>query len=449
MAQRSYEVVIVGGGVSGTALLYTLTRYTDIRSVALLEKYDRLASLNSSAQANSQTLHCGDIETNYSLPKARQVKQIASMIVRYGESVPEGGSLMRVYPKMVLAVGEAEVAALRARHEEFSEAFPYMELWERERIEEVEPAVVAADGGPRTDALLASGCEGEVSAVDYGRLAESFARRAADAEGAQVLLETPVTRIDEAEGGFRLRTGKGDIHARFVAVAAGAHSLWLAHRMGHGLEFAILPVAGSFYYIPRDMRAKVYTLQNPKLPFAALHADPDLLAPGRTRLGPTALVMPKLERYRHGTYLDFLQVLKPDRAVARALWGLFGDREIRSYVVRNMLFEVPSVRRRLFIDDARKIIPSLRRDELEYAPGVGGVRPQVIDRRQARLVLGEAVVNPGSGILFNITPSPGATTCLGNAYRNAQEITAHLGRSLDTDRLTRELLGGEDLPTAA
>ena len=48
-----------------------------------------------------------------------------------------------------------------------------------------------------------------------------------------------------------------------------------------------------------------------------------------------------------------------------------------------------------------------------------------------------------------MTRSPGAATCLATAYRNASEITAHIGRSLDEDRPTRDLLAGEKLDAAA
>lgn len=69
MKNRIFDVVIVGGGISGCALTYMLSRYSDIKSIAMMEKYGSLAPLNSNARSNSQTLHCGDIETNYKLPK--------------------------------------------------------------------------------------------------------------------------------------------------------------------------------------------------------------------------------------------------------------------------------------------------------------------------------------------------------------------------------------------
>ncbi len=441
-----YEVAIIGGGISGCALFFTLARYTDVASVALFEKYDSIAPLNSSARANSQTLHCGDIETNYTLEKAIRVKQIAGMILRYGDLMPDAREAMRVYPKMVLGVGAREVEIMRRRHDEFADAFPYMELWDAQRIAELEPAVALVDGRRRPEPIVASGTTTEVCAVDYGKLSSSFVRNAeAEKKTTDLHLGTKVQSIVERAGEFLLTTDRGPVQARALVISAGPHSLLYAHRMGYGLQYSILPMAGSFYFVPKRINGKVYTVQNPKLPFAALHADPDLTMPDRTRIGPTALLLPKMERYRPGTYGEFLKVLKPDMGVARVFWDLLKDRDIRNYILRNILFEVPVVRRRLFLKDVRKIIPSLTLDELEFAKGYGGLRPQVIDRENARLQLGEASINPGTGVIFNLTPSPGASTCLGNAYRDALSVTAHTGRSLDRDRLVRELLGNEEM----
>lgn len=446
MSIPSYEVAIIGGGISGCALFFTLARYSDVASVALLEKYDSIAPLNSNARANSQTLHCGDIETNYTLEKARRVKQIAGMVLRYGALMPDAHETMRVFPKMVLGVGEREVEYMRRRHAEFADAFPYMELWEAQRIADLEPAVALIDGRLRREPIVASGTTTEICAVDYGKLSTSFVRNAeAEQNKTDLHLGTKVQSIVERNGEFLLDTSRGQMRARSLVISAGPHSLLYAHRMGYGLQYSILPMAGSFYFVPKRINGKVYTVQNPKLPFAALHADPDMLIPDRTRIGPTALILPKMERYRPGTYGEFFKVLKPDMGVARVFWDLIRDRDIRNYIVRNILFEMPLVRRRLFLKDVRKIIPSLTLDELEFAKGFGGLRPQVIDRENARLQLGEASINPGTGVIFNLTPSPGASTCLGNAYRDALSVTTHVGRTLNRDRLVRELLGNEDL----
>jgi malate dehydrogenase (quinone) len=78
-----YEVAIIGGGISGTALLYTLSNYTNINRIALIEKKPGIALGNSQKTSNSQTLHFGDIETNYTLEKAQKVNKAASLVKNY------------------------------------------------------------------------------------------------------------------------------------------------------------------------------------------------------------------------------------------------------------------------------------------------------------------------------------------------------------------------------
>ena len=211
--------------------------------------------------------------------------------------------------------------------------------------------------------------------------------------------------------------------------------------MGYGLDYATLPMAGSFYMTNQTMlNGKVYMVQNPKLPFAALHGDPDILENGLTRFGPTALVMPKLERFKPGTYLDFWKTLNFDANIITIFWDLLKDSDIRNYIFRNFLFEVPYFNKKLFVKDARKIVPSLSVDDIHYAKGFGGVRPQVLDKKERKLLLGEASINTGEGIIFNMTPSPGATSCLGNAKRDVINLCTFLGKEFDKEKFEEELV---------
>jgi malate dehydrogenase (quinone) len=447
--------------------LFTLARYTDLAHITLVERYDQLAQVNSKATSNSQTIHCGDIETNYTLEKALRVQRTAEMIGRYGDLLDPGRRDRCVFrtPKMVLAVGPRECELLRERFQRFSPHFPAMELLEKPQIAEWEPEVALVNGELRPEELLAIGIRLSPTAVDYEALSQSFVELANEAVAGlnrvvDVRLCTRVTQI-EAEGDrYRVELALGAaewprtwLRARHVVVNAGAHSLLLAQKMGYGLEYSCLPVAGSFYFTPDLLRGKVYTMQNDKLPFAALHGDPDVRSPGKTRFGPTALLLPLLERYRPASFWEFLRVLRLDGAVLAVLWQLFGDADIRSYILRNLLFEVPWLRRRLFLADARKIVPALQLGDLRFAEGYGGVRPQLIDRHNRRLMLGEVSIPAQPGLSFNVTPSPGGTCCLGNAERDALAIRDHLGCHFDHDRLVRELVAEHvrciEAPTAA
>lgn len=104
-----------------------------------------------------------------------------------------------------------------------------------------------------------------------------------------------------------------------------------------------------------------------------------------------------------------------------------------------MLFEVPFIRRHLFLKDARKIVPSMKLADLTFAKKVGGIRPVMIDKEKCVLHLGEAKINPGTGIIFNMTPSPGATSCLGNAMQDVETIATYLGCNYDKQQLDSDL----------
>ena len=52
---EKYDVAIVGGGVSGTALFYVISKYTDIPKIALFEKYNKVAQVNSKGRNNQAT----------------------------------------------------------------------------------------------------------------------------------------------------------------------------------------------------------------------------------------------------------------------------------------------------------------------------------------------------------------------------------------------------------
>jgi malate dehydrogenase (quinone) len=93
------------------------------------------------------------------------------------------------------------------------------------------------------------------------------------------------------------------------------------------------------------------------------------------------------------------------------------------------------LRRRLFLKDVKKVVPSLTLDDVKFAPGYGGVRPQLIDKENKVLMMGEAKINPGTGILFNMTPSPGASSCLENAEIDMKWVANFLGKTVNQEKV--------------
>jgi len=447
MQEKHYEVIIIGGGITGSALAYVLAEFSGIKNIALLEKYEGLATLNSKASANSQTIHCGEIETNYDLQKATEVKRKADMIVKYCQKHGYENKFLFQGQKMALGVGESEVELIKDRFEKFKELYPYLQLFEKEELKKIEPKLVFDERGEeRAENIAAMGVQsGVYTTIDYGAMANSFVQNAKNVEGktCDLYLNTEVQNITKVGDKFYIRTANRlSLSADFVVVDAGAHSLWLAHKMGLGQDLSTICIAGSFYLTKQKLlNGKVYMVQNPKLPFAALHGDPDLLADGCTRFGPTALTLPKLERYKGCRSVpEFFQSLNFDMDVAKVIWQNFGDSEVRDFLIRNIGFEIPILGKKLFVKNARKIIPSIREEDIYYAKGFGGVRPQVISHSQKKLLLGEARIGENPGIIFNMTPSPGATSCLGNALRDAKGACEYLGASFDDAKFDAEMM---------
>lgn len=438
--KENFEVAIIGGGISGCAAFYVLSAFTDVKNAILLEKCDKLAQISSSQKANSQTIHDGSIETNYTAQKASKVKIAADKVKNYALKRNLQNKGIFKMQKLAIGIGDNECDFMQKRHSEFSQIFDGLQFFDKSQIKKIEPKVIESiSGDDRAENVVGSGYLESWCGMNFEVISNDFVDSALKANlNNKVQANFKVIDISQNDDGtYCIKSRNGEsVNAKFVLVNAGSHSLPLAQKCGYGKDLGCLPVAGSFYFISGNLlRGKVYAVQNPKLPFAALHGDPDVAVSGVTRLGPTALPMPKLERSKYllGNLSGELLSIDFKLGALKVTLDLLKDSEIRSYVFRNMAFELPIIGKRLFLKDARKIIPSLKLEELTYASGFGEVRPQVIDITAKKLELGEKKVITNKGLTFNMTPSPGATSCLANAEVDVAEIVKYLGRSFDSE----------------
>ncbi|KPQ34470.1 MAG: malate dehydrogenase (quinone) [Phormidesmis priestleyi Ana] len=425
--QDIYDVAIIGGGVCGTALLYSLSNYTNVGKIALIEKNAEVALVNSKYSSNSQTLHFGDIETNYSLEKATRVNEAATMVKQYVLKHDPNQEIYTKYHKMVLAVGEEEADFLRERYETFKDLFPDLKLIERKEIAEVEPHVV--EGRTQADELVALSTP-DGYAIDYQRLSQSFVSRSVGQNPEKVIdlmMGTKVSAIAPKDDHYVITANGKTIEAKAVAVTSGAHSLLFAKSLGYGQDYALLSAAGSFYFAPASLKGKVYMVQMKKLPFAAIHGDPEVHDASQTRFGPTAKVLPMLERHQYGTIFEYFKTAGLSWDAFRSFFAILSDLTILGYMIMNFIYDFPVVGKFLFIRKVRKIVPSIRFKDLKFARGYGGIRPQIVNLRSRKLEMGEAKIL-GENILFNITPSPGASTCLKTAEEDTRRLITFLGK---------------------
>lgn len=442
MQNRTYDLVIVGAGVTGTALLHVLTRYSDVGRIALIEANDNVAEVNSHPRNNAQTSHDGGTETNYGLEHALEVRRAALALRRYVEGQTIDGLYYKTH-RMVLGVGAREVAELEARFVEFSPFYPDLRLAYAEELARIEPKVME---GRSPDQPVCALVSDQGYAINYQRLAQCFVHDACVANASvDKLFRTSIAEVAWKGDHYELTTNDGRvITAKVVVFAAGAYSLHFAHKLGYGKDYALLSVAGSFFSGGNQLLGKVYRVQVEGMPFAAIHGDPDVLNQQETRFGPTTKPLPLMVRHRNDTFFDFMRMGFLSVRGVVALVRILARKGLLGYVLKNTLYDIPGFGTWLFLKEAQEIVPSLRYEDLNIRKGAGGIRPQIVNLATGELEMGDKTL-VGENCIFNTTPSPGASVCLANAVRDARRVVSFLGASyrLDEGGINRELGLGE------
>lgn len=434
--EKIYDVIIIGAGVSWAAQLFSFAKHSNLQKVALIEKHESAGMVNSLPTNNSQTLHEGDIETNYDLVKAKAVKAKSAFTRAY---VTEKGDpkLSLSGPKMVMGIGEDECTFLEKRFEDFKELFPTLQKLEWDALKEKEANIFK---GRKAGERILGLYNPDGITVNYSLLSQYLVADAVEIAKTdenkeyETHFSTQVIDITKTDYGYVVKTNTGEMHAKYVSVCAGAHSMYFAKKawVEKAKTLSLLCVAWNFYYTPKYINTKIYTVQDPDLPFSAVHGDPDILNSDRTRFGPTTRMVFMLERHKYKTVIDFFVTLPPVFKSLISYVKIMSDLKFALYAFKhNVIFQIPGVGNYYFWREAQKIIPSLKYSDVKLAKGQGWVRPQIVDTSAKNpLSLWEAKLT-AENIRFNVTPSPGATTCIFNGLTDAKEITEILGGNFE------------------
>jgi glycerol-3-phosphate dehydrogenase len=352
-ANAAYDVIVIGGGVIGCAVLRELSRY-DLR-ILLLEKESDLAE--GISKANSGVIHGGfnvppgSLKARTNVAGLRKIYGLASEL-----HVPH-----RKTGKLVIALTDEE----RPRLEELKadgdrSGTPDLEIIGEREIRRIEPLA-------RGRWALYSPHTGIISPYEFTIALAECARRNA----ARVLLEAPVVSVEFRSGLFRLGTPKGAFDARRVVNSAGLFADEVARLAGIA-DFEIYPYRGEYLVTDKDpgfeLRLPLYPVPPRDDPGLGIHITPTM--EGNVLLGPSA------EHIRD----------KTDIASTRSVMDRLKD-------------------------EAGRLLPELRRAPFIHA--YSGLRPKLVDpqgREKFRdFVVEESGTRPGWINILGIE-SPGLTS---------------------------------------
>ena len=270
---EKFDVIVIGGGVVGTAVLRSLAAYK--AKILLLEKSSDVAT--GASRANSGIVHAGyDAETG---------TKKAFFNVKGAAMFPALTRELHVPYRMVgslVAAKEGGLPALRELYERGINNGVKVEIIERDKIETLEPNI-APD---IKYALYAP----EAGVVSPYKLTIAQADHAV-VNGAEIRLEEKVVAIDQAEGGYFVVTDKAQYHASYVVNAAGAGAVEINALLGE-ITPEMKHAVGDYYILDSKAAGVVNTVVFPLPDEKGKGILVGPTADGNVILGPTSRVVP-------------------------------------------------------------------------------------------------------------------------------------------------------------
>ncbi|MFA5449869.1 MAG: NAD(P)/FAD-dependent oxidoreductase [Clostridia bacterium] len=265
-----YDVLIIGGGVTGAACLRELSRYR--LKVALIEKENDIAC--GASRANSGIIHAG-YDCVPGTQKARfnveGSRMFPALVKEFGIPYRNIGSLV-----VGRAGSEDEIRTLYERGIKNSVR---VEIVDRKRIEEIDPGI-APDmvvGLFAEDAAVISPYKFNIALADHAVI-----------NGAEVFTDAKALKIDHDGNAFTVHTPRGEFYAKVIINAAGAGAARVSALAG-GEPYQTRHAVGEYYILDNSEKDEVKTVVFPlpdELGKGILVAP---TADGNIILGPTAI----------------------------------------------------------------------------------------------------------------------------------------------------------------
>jgi (S)-2-hydroxyglutarate dehydrogenase len=396
-----FDCVVIGGGIVGLSVAWTLLEKKPGIRIAVLEKEDGWARHQTGR--NSGVMHSGI----YYKPGSLKAKLCREGNRRLVEFCQHYGIRYEACGKVIVATTASELPLMDKLYERGIANGLVAEKLSAAEVNEIEPHVRCLAGirVPST------------GIVDFVGVCRKLAELIA-AGGGELQLGTKVQGFHLDGNGGVLETSKNTLTARWVINCAGLHSDRVAKLAGAEPGARIVPFRGEYYELRPERRSLVrgliYPVPDPNFPFLGVHFT--RMIDGSVHAGPNAVLSLKREGY-HRTSFDLRDFI--DTMSYAGFWRL------ASKHAKSGLEEMyRSFSKKAFVRSLQKLIPEIREQDL--VPGEAGVRAQAL-RPDGGLVDDFLIVHGPSAIHVCNAPSPAATASLEIARVIAENIPEFSG----------------------
>ena len=400
MADGTYDIAVIGGGIVGLASANALLNARPGLRLILLEAEDRYAAHQTGH--NSGVIHSG-LYYKPGSKKARYCVEGRDAMYRF---CAEHGIPHERCGKIVVATQESEFPRLEELHRRGeANGLTGIRWLTAEQIREFEPH--------------ASGLRGlhvpETGIVDYKAVAGRLAALAQN-RGCTMKKGSRFIGFRSIDGTMVLQTHAEEIRCKALVNCGGLQSDRVARLCGVDPGVRIVPFRGEYYeLIPAKaslVKNLIYPVPDPSFPFLGVHFT--RMIGGGVEAGPNAVLAFKREGYRK---TDVRIKDLADTLGYAGFWRMAG----RCW--KTGMGEVwRSFSKHAFVKALQRLLPELRTEDV--MPGGSGVRAQAMDPL-GNLLDDFHVVRAARMIHVLNAPSPAATSSLSIGAAIAEMATQH------------------------
>ena len=389
MSNNNFDYIVVGAGIVGAATAYKLQLKFPKKSIALLEKEDRIGKHQTGR--NSGVIHSG-IYYKPGSYKAENCREGREQLIAFAQkyNIPHD-----ICGKIIVATYEIEIPALEnIFNRGIENKTPGIKYVTPEEIKEIEPYVVGVKGISVPSAGI----------IDYVATNQKLADLIHEINPkSSLFLNCEYQKSESLDGKQVVYTNQGSFTAQKVILCTGLQSDRNAEKDDAHEDLKIVGFRGDYYQFKPETQHKiknlVYPVPDPNFPFLGVHFTK--MIDGSVECGPNAVFTFAREKYSK-TALNLKDTF--EALTYSGTWKLFWKFWRKGIDEYRRAFS-----KKLFVRELQKLMPQLQMDDLVVAKS--GIRAQAIDKNGG-MVDDFKIVTKGNNIHVLNAPSPAATACL-------------------------------------
>jgi L-2-hydroxyglutarate oxidase len=382
----TYDFVIIGGGIIGTATAMALQTDSDYK-ILIIEAEDKLAAHQTGN--NSGVIHSGLYYKPGSL-KAKNCAEGRELMYRFCE---ENNIPYEKCGKIVVAVNEGELKPLNMLYERgIVNGLKGLKKLNAGELKEYEPNVSGIAGlfVPQT------------GIVDYKKVTRVYSAKIKDKNGG-IKLKCRFLSVRKLGEELIISTNLGELKTKFLVNCGGLYSDRIAKICGVNPGLMIIPFRGEYYKLKKNkehlVKNLIYPVPDPGFPFLGVHFT--RMIEGGVEAGPNAVLAFKREGYSH-TDISLGDISE--------MMGYTGFWRMASKYYKMGFGEFHrSLSKAAFVKALKKLVPEIDTDSIEK--GGAGVRAQALES-SGKLVDDFRIVEKEKMIHVLNAPSPAATASI-------------------------------------